>query len=147
MIKYELQYLDVSKTDYKVVWCKLFESSKSHEWKSALLLVKLLFTLPVSNAKVERLFSLVNRVKTDTRNSLSKDRLSSLLRICMEGPSLQDFDPKPSMTLWNDAVVALARRPSQNKRKPYKERASKNRRKTLMDYSDSSTSVSDESDE
>jgi hypothetical protein len=145
MIKYALQYLNVSKTDYRVVWRKLFESSKSHEWKSALLLVKLLFTLPVSNAKVERLFSLMNRVKTDTRNSLSKDRLSSLLRICMEGPSLQDFDPKPSMTLWKDAVVA--RRPSQNKRKAYKERAPKKQRKTLMDYSDSSTSVSDESEE
>ena len=86
MVKYAVQYLDISKTDYRVIWRKLFESSKSREWKSALLLVKLLFILPVSNAKVERLFSLMNRVKTDTRNSLSKDRLSSLLRICMEGP-------------------------------------------------------------
>ena len=115
MIKYALQYLDVSKTEYRVVWRKLFDSSKSHKWKSALLLVELLFTLPASNAKVKQLFSLMKRIKTDARNFLSKDRFSSLLRVCIEGPSLQDFDPKPSMTLWNDAVVA--RRPNQGKRK------------------------------
>ena len=61
--------------------------------------MKLLFTQPVSNAKVQQLFSLMNKIKTDGRNSLSKDRLSSLLRVCMEDPSLLDFDPKPSMTL------------------------------------------------
>ena len=72
MIKYALQYLDVSKTEYRVVWHKLFDSSKCCEWKSALLLVKLMFTLPVSNAKVERLFSLMSRIKTYARNSLSK---------------------------------------------------------------------------
>ena len=114
-IKYALQYLDVSKTKYRVVWHKLFDSSKSREWKSALLLLKLLFTLPVSNAKVERLFSLMNRIKTDTTNSLLKDRLSSLLHLCLEEPSLKDFDPKTSMTLWNDAVVT--RRPNQSKQK------------------------------
>ena len=41
----------------------------------------------------------------------------------MEGPSLQDFDPKPSMTLWNDAVVA--QHPNQSKRKQRKECATK----------------------
>ena len=106
MIKYTLQYLHVSKTKYRVIWHKTFDSSKSHEWKSALLLVKLLFILPISNAKVGRLVSLMNRIKTNARNSLSKDRLRNLLHVCMEGPSLQDFDPKPSMTLWNDAAVA-----------------------------------------
>ena len=61
--------------------------------------MKLLFTLPVSNAKVQQLFSLMNKIKADAKNSLSKDRLSSLLRVCMEDPSLQNFDPKPSVTL------------------------------------------------
>ena len=55
----------------------------------------------------------MNRVKTDIRNSLLKDRLNSLLRVCMEHPSLEDFDPKPSMTLRNDAIVA--QHPNQNK--------------------------------
>ena len=100
MIKFVLQYLDLLKTEYKVVWHKLFDSFKSHKWKPTLLLMKLLFILPVSNAKVKRFFSLINRIKTDARISLLKDRLRSLLRVRMEGPSLQDFDPKLSMTLW-----------------------------------------------
>ena len=106
MIKYALQYLDFSKTKDRVLRHKLFDSSKSHEWESALLLVKLLFTLPVSNAKVELLFSLMNRIRANPRNSLSKYRLSSLFCVFVESPCLQDFDPKPSMTLWNDAVFA-----------------------------------------
>ena len=66
----------------------MFDSSKSHEWKSALLFMKLLFILPISNAKAGRLVSLMNRIKTNARNSLSKDRLRNLLHVCMEGPSL-----------------------------------------------------------
>ena len=53
----------------------------------------------------------------------------------MEGPSLKDFDPKPSMTLWNDTVVT--RHPNQSKQKQYNERATKKQHKTLMDESDS----------
>ena len=34
-------------------------------------LVELIFSIPISNAKVERLFSLMNRVKTDSRAALS----------------------------------------------------------------------------
>ena len=70
----------------------------------------------------------MNRIKTDARNSLLKDRLSSLLRVCMEGPSLQDFNPTLSMTLWNDAIVT--RPPNQSKQKQYKEHATKNTKNT-----------------
>ena len=99
MISYALKYFDLSNTDYRIVWCRLFESCKRDEWKSILLLVKLLLTLPVSNAKVERLFSLRNRIKTDSRNFLSQQQLSSILLICMEGPTSQESDPKPAMQL------------------------------------------------
>ena len=53
----------------------------------------------------------------------------------MEGPSLKDFDPKPSMTLWNDTVVT--QHSNQSKQKQYKERATKKQHKTLVDESDS----------
>ena len=59
----------------------------------------------------------------------------AVLRVCMEGPSLKDFDPKPSMTLWNDTVVTW--HSNQSKQKQYKERATKKQHKTLMDESDS----------
>ena len=84
LVCYTTKFLNPQKTYYRVVWHSIFESSQRSHWKLILLIVKLLFTLPVSNAKVERLFSLMNRVKRDTRNS-SQHRLSGLLRICMEG--------------------------------------------------------------
>ena len=144
LVCYTTKFLNPQKTDYRVVWRSIFESSQRSHWKLILLIVKLLFTLTVSNAKVERLFSLMNRVKTDTRNSLSQHRLSGLLRICMEGLPFSDFDPVPAMVLWNDSVKL--RRPNQQKRKEYKPRKHKERPATLIDISESSESTS-ESDE
>ena len=118
LVCYTTKFLNPQKTDYRVVWRSIFESSQRSHWKLILLIVKLLFTLQVSNVEVERLFSLMNRVKTDTRNSLSQHRLSGLLRIWMEGLPFGDFDPVPAMVLWNDSVKL--RRPNQQKRKEYK---------------------------
>jgi hypothetical protein len=52
-----------------------------------LLLVELLLSIPISNAKVERMFSLMNRVKTDFRASLTENTLNNLIRIRMESHS------------------------------------------------------------
>ena len=149
MVSYALKYFDLSNTDYWlyslicVVWHRLFESCRWDEWKSILLQVKLLFTLPVSNVKVERRFSLMNRIKTDSRNSLSQQRLSSILRICMEGPTSQEFDPKPAMQLWSDGVGA--RRPNQSQRKKYKrKKPEKHGPTTFIDLSSSEEESSGE---
>ena len=52
---------------------------------------------PISNAKVERGFSAMRRIKTDWRSSLGEDTLDSLMRISIDGPSLEHFDPKPAV--------------------------------------------------
>ena len=52
---------------------------------------------PFTNAKLERVFSGMNRVKTDRRSSLSRDRLDVLLRISEDGPSLGEFNPDASI--------------------------------------------------
>ena len=44
-------------------------------------------------AKLELAFSRMNRVKTDRRSSLSRDRLDVLLRISEDGPFLEKFNP------------------------------------------------------
>ena len=51
--------------------------------------------VPFTNAKVERLFSRMNRVKTDIRNRLSHQRLDVCLRVGEEGPNITGFDPDP----------------------------------------------------
>ena len=52
---------------------------------------------PFTNAKLERVFSGMNRIKTDRRSSLSRDRLDVLLRISEDGPSLGEFNPDASI--------------------------------------------------
>ena len=65
----------------------------------------------------------MNRIKTDSLNSLKQEHLSNLLRICMEGPDLQDFNPILAMHLWHDACKL--QRSKQNKRKEYRKEARK----------------------
>ena len=48
-------------------------------------------------AKLELAFSRMNRVKTDRRSSLSRDRLDVLLRISEDGPFLEKFNPDASI--------------------------------------------------
>lgn len=67
-------------------------------------MAELLFALPVWNAKVERLFSFMNRVKIDARASLGEKHLNSLLSIGIEGPRTVDFDPMPAMCLWGETL-------------------------------------------
>ena len=50
-----------------------------------------------ANAKLEHVFSRINRVKTDRRSSLSSYRLDVLLRISEDGPSLKEFNPGTSI--------------------------------------------------
>ena len=130
MVTYAVTYLNVVTFHYRKVWKLLFSSSRSREWKDILLMVELLFCLPISNAKVERFFSLLNRVKTDGRASLGEARLNSLLRICTEGPEIENFDASNALQLWANDVV---RRPNQRVRENYKKRMGKEKPQTLID--------------
>ena len=54
----------------------------------------------------------MNRVKTDWRNKLRRDRLDVLLRISEEGPSVEDINPDPAIDAWyNDKVRRLSAGP------------------------------------
>lgn len=108
-----------------------------------LLLVELLFSIPISNAKVERLFSLMNRVKTDSRAMLSENTLNSLITIRMEGSKLEDYDPMPAIQLWASTAT---RRPHQKERKTYRPRDAVKRHKVLIDDSSTDDSTSEYDD-
>ena len=66
LVEYILTYLSPGVNSYCMVWHRIFESGKDKEWNLVLYVVELLFVLPVSNTKVERLFSFMNRIKTDS---------------------------------------------------------------------------------
>lgn len=67
MLDYTVQYLSPSSRHYRATWYKIFHSSRAVEWQNILLLIRLLFSLPVSNAALERMFSSLGRVKTAKR--------------------------------------------------------------------------------
>lgn len=123
MVDYAVQYLKPAKLHYRVTWYKLFHSSRIAKWHNILLVVRLLFTLPVSNAATERFFSTLKRVKSPKRSSLSQRTLQDILRITTEGPPLKKYDATNAVLAWHNSKV---RRPNQKLkgRKPYKKRKS-----------------------
>ena len=54
--------------------------------------IELLFTIPISNAKLERMFSTLKRILTNLRSSIKEARLENILRIMEEGPLWEDYD-------------------------------------------------------
>ncbi|KAK0148163.1 Zinc finger protein 862 [Merluccius polli] len=70
------------------------------EHKNILHLVHIMLVLPVSAAVCERGFSTQKRIKSDTRASLHSDTVEDLIRISVEGPSLEDFDARESVASW-----------------------------------------------
>lgn len=93
-------------SDFKMFWqSNLRHLSGNSLWKCVLKnyrsnfphlchIINILRVFPVSNAKVERAFSTMKRVKTDSRNRLSTKTLDNLLRISINSTSLSDFLPE-----------------------------------------------------
>ena len=69
------------------------------------MLSKSCYATPFSNAKLERMFSRMARVKTDYRNRLSRPLLDACLRVSEEGVGISDFNPDPSISLWYEQKV------------------------------------------
>ena len=122
IVTHTINFLQSKKTNYKKTWRLLFDLSYSSKWKNILLVIQLLFSVPICNAKLERLFSKVKRTKNDERCSISEERLTNVLRIQEEGPPLDSFDSAPVVQMWQNQKI---RRPNQKRRKKYKPRKKK----------------------
>ena len=73
MATYAVQLISLSTLDYQSVWWRLFHAPNSSEWSNILILATLLFSLPASNATVERVFSQLNSIKTKRWAALSSN--------------------------------------------------------------------------
>ena len=77
-------------------------------------MVELLFTLPVSNGRVERIFSQLKLIKTSNRTCLSEDTLDQLVRISVEGPPLSQWNASGAISRWfSDKHRRLNQRPKE----------------------------------
>ncbi len=90
----------------------------SRKWPNELILSELLLSLPFTNSKVERMFSL-KVIKTDRHNSLQITTLDDLTEINVEGPPVPNISAEHAVDLW---WTDCARRPNQRPRKEYQPR-------------------------
>ena len=97
------------KTYYLNIWKIVFSNQGIvKECRTVFDIFELFLICPFTNAKLERMFSCMNRVKNDWRSSLSRDRLDVLLCVSEDGPSLEEFNPDASIDCWyTDKVCRL----------------------------------------
>lgn len=115
MLSYAKKYLNLVQEDYKVIWWKLFNSVDSQDWSNILGIIELLFSLPMANGRLERLFSQLKLIKSDRRNRLGENSLDQLLRINVEGPPLGDWDATQAVELWLQDKTRRVNQPSQQR--------------------------------
>ena len=121
VLQYTCQYISVSTLSYQAVWWRLLHAPVATEWVNILMLVELLFSLPVSNGKVEQVISQVNVIKSSKRTQLSNETLDDLLIVTTAGDPLDKFNPDHAIDLWWKHKV---RRPNQKQKAPYKKTVS-----------------------
>ena len=122
-VEYARMYLDISRTEYRKVWYKLYSSPDAQKWSNILSLCELSFSLPFSNGRVEQIFSSLKILKTTRRTNLQGDTLNDLLEIYVEGPALSSFCPDHTLELWW-SECSTTRRVHQQPRKEYRPRNS-----------------------
>ena len=100
MVEYAKQYLSLVQDDYKVVWWKIFNSVDAKSWHNVLGVIELLFSLPLSNGHLERVFSQLKLIKNDWHINISEDRLDQLIRIGTDGPPIDKWDSLNAINDW-----------------------------------------------
>ena len=86
---------------YLNIWKRVLANKEIKiECKNVLHIFEILLCTPFTNAKVERGFSRMARVKTDFRSQLSSSRFPACFRISEEGVNIKDFIPDPAIDMW-----------------------------------------------
>ena len=98
---------------YLEIWRRSFANTElMSDCKNVMHLFEIVLVVPFTNAIVERVFSRMNRVKTDFRNRLSRSRLDTCLRGGEDRTSIEDFNPDRVIECWwNEKRRRLQSRP------------------------------------
>ena len=64
-LKVEINSISKNEKDYLNIWRKVFSSTIKNERKNFFNIIEILLNTPVTNAKLERMFSCMLKVKTD----------------------------------------------------------------------------------
>ena len=83
------------------MWKIFANSTILEECKNVLHIFEILLVTPFTNVKVERVFSNLNKIKTDWWNRLRQKRSNNLMILSEEGPSVEDFNPDHAINAWH----------------------------------------------
>ena len=87
--------------DYLEIWKSIFTNDNvKRECKNVLHVIELLLITPFTSAKLERVFSRMKRIKTESRNQLGQERLDTEIRVGEEGVNILEFNPDPYIEKW-----------------------------------------------
>ena len=73
--------------------------------KHILPLVNSMVTISPSTAVCERGFSAMNKIKIESRTSLSQETLKNLMRISIDGPNLNEYNATDSVVHWMNSSM------------------------------------------
>ena len=91
-VHFGLKYFNMVNVDPLEFWWKILSLEDEHpHWRPALLVLEICVRVPYSSATLERLFSQMNLIKTLLRNRLNNASLNAILRVRINGISLQQF--------------------------------------------------------
>ena len=99
-MEYGKCYLNLVQDNYSTVWWKLFNCVDAKRCCNVLGIIELLFCLPLSNGHLERIFSQLKLIKNDGRTNLSENWLDQLVRINVDGPPMEKWDPSSALEIW-----------------------------------------------
>ena len=90
-----------TKIDYLEVWKSIFTNDNvKRECKNVLHVIELLLITPFTNANLERVFSRMNQIKTESRNRLGQERLATQIRVGEKGVNIIELNPDPHIAKW-----------------------------------------------
>ena len=96
----------IDSVDYLEIWPKLLTNKDIQvSCSNVLHIIELLLITPFTDAKLERMFSQLNHIKTDYCNRLGQEQFEHLLRIGEEGLKMEEFDANVFMGFWYDGKV------------------------------------------
>ena len=78
LVEYAKKTLFLAGDSYLVTWRKIFTAPRSKGWSDVLVMIRLLFTVPVSNSKLERMFSTLKSVKINFHCSISVSKVCKI---------------------------------------------------------------------
>ena len=103
IVEYAKKTISLARFSCLVTWSKIFTAPRCKGESPVILMIRLLllFTVPVSNAKLKRIFSKLKRVQVNFCCSLSVRGLENILRIREVGSGSETYDPMSAIKKWS----------------------------------------------